>query len=60
MNYTKADKALSYRCELGITFHYRLIQSGFSHVFVVYSEPIEIAYCGNIYLSIFLIIQLEL
>jgi len=34
--------------------HKHLIQSGFSHVFVVYSEPIEI------YLSIYLIIQSEL
>ena len=38
--------------------HERLIQSGFSHVFVVYSEPIEIG--GNIRLSIYLIIQLEI
>ena len=37
-------------------FHQRLIQSGFSHVFGVYSEPIEIAWQ---YLSIYLIIQFQ-
>ena len=40
--------------------HWRLIQSGFSHVFVVYSEPIEIVWRYNNYLSIYLIIQLEI
>jgi len=33
-------------------FHYRLIQSGFSHVFVFYSEPIEIA-CRDVNVFIF-------
>ena len=37
------------------------IRSGFSHVFVVYSEPMAVwRYGGNIYLSIYLIIQSEL
>ena len=40
--------------------HERLIQSGISHVSVVYSEPIEIVWRYNIYLSIYIIIQSEL
>ena len=39
--------------------HQRLIQSGFSHVFVVILNQ-QKQYCGNIYLSIYLIIQLEI
>ena len=40
--------------------HERLIQPWISHVSVVYSEPIEIVWRYNIYLSIYIIIQSEL